>query len=337
MAHHTACIEPVRGTPGGVNPRAANRPRTSPPGPEIRPPVASQKQPGQGPAMSTPIGLKCQHGISVAGRPFAQAVRRRSCRPSACRRARRAGACREMAGRSHLTERSDSGGRRCAGCAGARRCRRRRPRGRTADTSRPSRGRLARGRRRCAAAPTSWLLVLVLGGRRVRLGPIGSEASALHVGKLMAKNGHRQVGYLDAAGRALPNFLLVHLRNLATTSPPFHRVETIQIRMQKQLFGSQFSVSALSSWRFRHYLERGPLGAPDAPRQRPARHRCGVRGHALRPQAAAARGPGAGPMPSAGRPASCGSGSSSDRRHRAGPAGATAAAPAVRRQVSVLI
>jgi hypothetical protein len=66
--------------------------------------------------------------------------------------------------------------------------------------------------------------VLFLGGRRVGLGPITPKAPALDVGKLMAKNGHREVGYLDAAGRALPGFLLVHSRNLATTSPAFHKV-----------------------------------------------------------------------------------------------------------------
>jgi hypothetical protein len=66
--------------------------------------------------------------------------------------------------------------------------------------------------------------VLVLGGRRIRLGPIDRKAAALDVGKLMAKNGHREVGYLDAAARALPGILLVHLRNLATTSPAFHSV-----------------------------------------------------------------------------------------------------------------
>jgi hypothetical protein len=68
------------------------------------------------------------------------------------------------------------------------------------------------------------LLVLVLGGRRIRLGPIDREAPALDVGKLMAKNGHREVSYLDAAGRALPGFLLVHLPNLATKRPAFHRL-----------------------------------------------------------------------------------------------------------------
>ena len=156
---------------------------------------------GQGPALSRRRGALSalaiiaqdrQRGLSAAGRPSGLATHRRSCRPSAYRRARQADACREMEGRSRRTARSDSGGRRCAGCAGARRCRRRRPRGRTADMSPPSRGRLARGRRRCAAAPTSsWLLVLVLGGRRVGLGPVDRAAPALDVRKLMAKNDHR--------------------------------------------------------------------------------------------------------------------------------------------------
>jgi hypothetical protein len=136
------------------------------------------------------------HGQTSRGFP----THRRSCRPSAYRRARQADACREMAGRSRRTARSDSGGRRCAGCAGARRCRRRRPRGRTADTSPPPRGRLARGRRRCAAAPTSsWLLVLVLGGRRVWLGSVDRAPPLLDVGKLMAKNDHGLVWHLGAA------------------------------------------------------------------------------------------------------------------------------------------
>jgi hypothetical protein len=52
------------------------------------------------------------------------------------------------------------------------------------------------------------VLVLLLGGRLIRLGPIPCKAPALDVGKLTAKNGHREVGYLDAAGRALPGFLL---------------------------------------------------------------------------------------------------------------------------------
>jgi hypothetical protein len=66
--------------------------------------------------------------------------------------------------------------------------------------------------------------VLVLGGRRIGLGPINRKAPALDMGKLMAKNGHREVGYLDAAGQAFPGFLLVHPPNLATTSPAFHRL-----------------------------------------------------------------------------------------------------------------
>jgi hypothetical protein len=91
--------------------------------------------------------------------------------------------------------------------------------------------------------------MLVLDGRRIRLGPIDRKAPALDVGKLMAKNGHREVGYLDTAGRALPGFLLVHLLNLATTRPAFHRMEKIAIRLQWQWLAGQFSISAFSIWR----------------------------------------------------------------------------------------
>ena len=93
---------------------------------------------GQGPALSRRRGALSalaiiaqdrQRGLSAAGRPSGLATHRRSCRPSAYRRARQADACREMEGRSRRTARSDSGGRQCAGCAGARRCRRRRPLG----------------------------------------------------------------------------------------------------------------------------------------------------------------------------------------------------------------
>ena len=37
---------------------------------------------------------------------------------------------------------------------------------------------------------SSWLLVLVLGGRRVGLGSVDRATPALDVGKLMAKNDH---------------------------------------------------------------------------------------------------------------------------------------------------
>jgi hypothetical protein len=70
----------------------------------------------------------------------------------------------------------------------------------------------------------SWLLVLVVGGRRVRLGPIDRAAPALDVGKLMAKNNRWLVWHLGAADQAVVALLLVHSPNLATTRPAFHRV-----------------------------------------------------------------------------------------------------------------
>ena len=49
-------------------------------------------------------------------------------------------------------------------------------------------GRLQVGKRRAAVPTSSWLLVLVLGGRRVGLGPIDCVAPPLDVAQLMAKN-----------------------------------------------------------------------------------------------------------------------------------------------------
>jgi hypothetical protein len=71
---------------------------------------------------------------------------------------------------------------------------------------------------------SSWLLVLVLGGRRVGLDAIARKGPALDVAQLMAKYGHGQVLDLGAADQARPGFLRRHLLNLAPTSLAFHRV-----------------------------------------------------------------------------------------------------------------
>jgi hypothetical protein len=82
-----------------------------------------------------------------------------------------------------------------------------------------------RGRKKRAAVTSwSWLLTLVPGRWRLWLGPIPRRPPPLDVGKLMAKYAHGEVGYFDAAGRALPGFLLGHLANLAMTSPAFHKL-----------------------------------------------------------------------------------------------------------------
>ena len=59
----------------------------------------------------------------------------------------------------------------------------------------------------------------------------------LDVGKLMAKNDHGLVWHLGAAERAVVALLLGHWPNLATTSPAFHRVWNIPIRVQWQWLG----------------------------------------------------------------------------------------------------
>jgi hypothetical protein len=55
-------------------------------------------------------------------------------------------------------------------------------------------------------------------------------ASALDVAELVAEDGHRNIGHLDAAGQAFPSLLLVHMHNLALASPAFHRLSIIPIR-----------------------------------------------------------------------------------------------------------
>ena len=77
----------------------------------------------------------------------------------------------------------------------------------------------------------SWLLVLVLSGRRVGLGPVDRAGPALDVAQLMAKYGHGQVRDLGAADRAAVGLLLVHWPNLATTSSAFHRRRAILFRL----------------------------------------------------------------------------------------------------------
>jgi hypothetical protein len=84
---------------------------------------------------------------------------------------------------------------------------------------------------------SSWLLVLVLGGRHVGLGSVDRARPPLDVGKLMAKNDYGLVWHLGAAERAVVAFLLGHWANLATTSPAFHRVWKIPILVQWQGLG----------------------------------------------------------------------------------------------------
>jgi hypothetical protein len=57
---------------------------------------------------------------------------------------------------------------------------------------------------------SSWLLVLVLGGRRVGLSSVDRAPPPLDVGKLMAKNDHGLVWHLGAAERAVVALLLGH-------------------------------------------------------------------------------------------------------------------------------
>ena len=70
------------------------------------------------------------------------------------------------------------------------------------------------------------LLVLVVGARRVGIGPVDGVAPSLDVAKLMAKRGHGQVRDLGVTDRALIGPLLVHRPNLPTTSSAFHGMST---------------------------------------------------------------------------------------------------------------
>jgi hypothetical protein len=88
--------------------------------------------------------------------------------------------------------------------------------------------------KRAAVPMSSWPLVLVLGRRHIRLGPIGREAPALLVGKLVAKDGHRQVGHLDAACRALPGFFADASAKLGDDKSRFQSEPIIPFHSQVQ-------------------------------------------------------------------------------------------------------